>query len=109
MCRFLLIAILLTADAAFAAPPPGGPGAYSGWFRGLTAPDTGLGCCDTADCRFALWRYRDGGYEVWLDERWHPVPDEKVLDESVANPTGQAVVCWSPHLGILCFVPEDPA
>lgn len=35
------------------------------------------------------------------------VPADKILHR-YDNPTGRAVVCWTPALGIMCFV-EGPA
>ncbi|HUB96504.1 MAG TPA: hypothetical protein VL993_11330 [Stellaceae bacterium] len=46
------------------------------------------------------------GYEALIDGRWLAVPPERVLDH-IANPTGRAVVCYAPALGILCFVRPD--
>lgn len=38
-----------------------------------------------------------------VGDQWLIVPAEKILNRS-DNPTGRAVVCWTPASGILCFV-----
>jgi hypothetical protein len=42
-------------------------------------------------------------YEVFVDGKWLRVPPDLVL-KSLDNPTGRAVVCWTPTAGIMCFV-----
>lgn len=108
------------------AHPDGEP--YAEWYRGLQRPDVGGSCCNIQDCKTVSFRQAaDGNYEVWIDERfdrkpmggmgahdsdpgfhvdnphWWPVPAEKILSR-MDNPTGEAVVCWSPYIGIMCFV-----
>jgi hypothetical protein len=76
------------------------------WFRGLKAPN-GTGCCSEADCRQVESRLTQGGYEVMIRSRWIPVPWERVLRRT-DNPTGRAIVCYTPDDLILCFVrPPD--
>ena len=41
--------------------------------------------------------------EALIDGHWLVVPSEKILQRA-DNPTGHAVVCWTPTLGIMCFV-----
>ena len=101
--RLALVAMLLFAGRADAAPPPDADPALSPWFRGLQAPDTGQSCCSITDCRPTETRTRDNHYEVLIGDRWLMVPPEKILSRS-DNPTGRAVVCWTPSLGIMCFV-----
>jgi hypothetical protein len=50
------------------------------------------------------------GYEVLIDHRWKmSVPfwlrvPPKTIIENTDNPTGRAVVCFTPAAGILCFM-----
>jgi len=94
---------LLLSVLAQAAPPADADPALSPWFQSLRQPENGVGCCSEADCRPAAFRTSPGGYEVWIDDRWQQVPPEKVLQRT-DNPVGQAIVCWTKKLGILCFV-----
>jgi hypothetical protein len=79
------------------------------WFQGLALPN-GAPCCSLSDCREALHRVRDGGYEVLIDERfpngagvgWVKVPAEAILEHK-DNPTGSAVACFY-HGAVRCFV-----
>ena len=103
MPRRVLIAGLLFAGFAYAAPPPDPDPKLAPWFRGLRVPGTGTSCCSIADCRPAESRVVDGHYEVFIQGKWLPVPPALIL-ERTDNPTGQAVVCWTPTAGILCFV-----
>ena len=96
-------AALLSASRVQAAPPPDADPALAPWFRGLQAPDTGRSCCSVADCRPMEVRTRGDHYEVLIEGQWLVVPPEKVLNRS-DNPTGRAVVCWTPAFGIMCFV-----
>jgi hypothetical protein len=38
-----------------------------------------------------------------IEGRWLPIPPDKILDRT-DNPTGRAVVCYTPTLGIMCFI-----
>ncbi len=114
----LAIGVALVSTA-FAAPPPGGPGPFSDWYRSLQTPSGGS-CCDEGDCR-PVEAYRsvrvvdeDGpvrfAYEVLVTPAshgaavpmWVPVPPGRVLARE--NPTGKAVACWLPSAGVMCFV-----
>ncbi len=101
---------VVTIAAASASPPRGSEKAdpaLKDWFDDLKQPRTGAPCCSIADCRLAEYRIRDGHYEVEILGLWLPVPHERVLDRG-DNPTGHAVVCWLPTVGIMCFVrPSD--
>ena len=88
---------------AFAAPPPNADPALSPWFESLRQPGTDISCCSIADCRPAEYRTREDRYEVLIRERWLAVPPDKVLLRK-DNPTGAAIVCWTPSSGIMCFV-----
>lgn len=88
---------------ALAKPPRHTDPALVPWYQSLRQPGTGMSCCSIADCRTADYRTTDNGYEVFIDRRWIPVPPDKIL-QRINNPTGRAVVCWTPTQGIMCFV-----
>ena len=102
-------AVLAAAPVA-AAPPENADPALHDWFQSLRQPSTGAPCCSIADCRRTDARHNAVGWEVWIDERfgghesqWTQVPPGRVLDRQ--NPTGEAVVCFIPSVGVMCFVP----
>ena len=94
---------LVLSVPALAAPPPDPDPTLAPWYRGLHVPGTGTSCCSIADCRNAESRIVGDHYEVLIDGKWLVVPPQLILDRN-DNPTGQAVVCWTPTAGILCFV-----
>ncbi len=105
------MAIALSLAPVHAAPPDNADPTLTPWFKGLRQPGTGAECCSVADCRAAEVRRDAQGYEVKVDDKWHVsstfwlrVPAERILDERI-NPTGGAVLCYTPEAGILCFVP----
>jgi hypothetical protein len=105
-CAALAAGLLLgIALAASAAPPPGAdpndPMAI--WFRDLMRPDTNTSCCDSSDCRRVVARMTPAGWDARIGNAWLPVPPDRVLHQN--NPTGEAVACYLPSLGIICFVP----
>ena len=105
-CAVLLVAALAAAAGiARASPPENAAPELAPWFQSLHAPN-GSSCCSIADCRMTDYRMSGMGYEALIDGRWLTVPPERVLDH-IANPTGRAVVCYAPALGILCFVRPD--
>jgi hypothetical protein len=89
--------------AAEAHPPPNADMSLAPWFQSLRQPGTGMSCCSIADCRQTDFRIQDGHYQAMIDGRWRPVPPEAVL-ERIDNPTGRAVVCYTPYRGIMCFI-----
>jgi hypothetical protein len=95
--------VALLAPPAAAAPPPNADPELAPWFNSLRAPYTDQLCCSAADCRPALSRMRGGHYEAFIEGKWRPVPDDRVLNRP-DNPTGHAVACWTPHAGVMCFV-----
>ena len=99
----LLGATLSLVHPAFAAPPADADQKLAPWFNNLRAPWTNALCCTVADCRPVQSRTRDDHYEVFVGGAWQSVPDDKILQRS-DNPTGHAVVCWTPTAGIMCFV-----
>jgi hypothetical protein len=98
-----VILLLFATIAAHARPPEGADPALAPWFQGLHQPGTGISCCSIADCRTTDYRTEGDHYEAFVQDRWIVVPPEKVLSRT-DNPTGRAVVCWTPATGIMCFV-----
>lgn len=94
---------LLVAGAAQARPPKNADPALAPWFHSLMQPGTGISCCSEADCRRTEFRINGDHYEAMIQGQWQKVPAGAVL-ERADNPTGDAVVCWTPTLGIMCFV-----
>jgi hypothetical protein len=94
---------LLAAPAA-AAPPEGADMRLAPWFRSLQQPKTGMSCCSIADCRPTDFRASGDHYEAFVNGEWTRVAEDKVVHQT-ENPTGRAVVCWTPVHGIMCFVP----
>src|SRR5579875_510632 len=105
MKQFSLAVVLLAlaSSAAGARPPDNADPGLGPWFQGLRQPDTGISCCSVADCRQTEYRASGGHYEALIQDRWVSVPPQKVLSQT-ENPTGRAVVCWTPSTGIMCFV-----
>jgi hypothetical protein len=107
----LLFLCLCWHIGARAAPPIGARPEFADWFRSLTQPGTGASCCDLSDCRGVRSRIGPEGYEVFISspgfpvevDHWVKVPTDKIL-RGKDNPLGQAVVCWTPHKGVICFV-----
>jgi len=99
---FLTLAILFPT-AAGAQPPADADPALAPWFRSLLVPGTSISCCSVTDCRATEYRIEADLYEALIGGTWHVVPPDKILQRT-DNPTGHAVVCWTPQRGILCFV-----
>jgi hypothetical protein len=89
--------------SAIAQPPPNSNPTLAPWYRSLLQPGTNLSCCSIADCRATEYRIEHNRYEVLIGKSWLVVPADKILQRT-DNPTGRAVVCWTPQLGIMCFV-----
>ncbi len=104
MMRSLLgAACLLAAANAIAQPPKDSDYTLAPWFQSLRQPGSGISCCSLADCRTTDYRTDGDSYEALIDGQWLVVPEDKVLQRT-DNPTGRAVVCWTPARGIMCFV-----
>ena len=124
---WLVLAPVALAPASFAEPPAGlslDPALHE-WFEALHRPGSAKPCCSVSDCRFAVFRIRDGHYEVAIDGYRYVVPPQAVI-AGIFNPTGKAVVCYTfsrfrrpapqgvartePQdvAEILCFVPPEP-
>jgi hypothetical protein len=93
---------------ATAAPPPNADMSLAPWFNSLQQPRTGISCCSIADCRRTDSRLAGDHYEALIDGQWRPVPPEAVV-ERTDNPTGRAVVCYTPARGIMCFIKAPDA
>jgi hypothetical protein len=91
------------ASTATAQPPPNADPTLAPWYRSLLQPGTTISCCSLADCRATEYRTKADHYEVLVGGNWLPVPPDKILQRT-DNPTGHAVVCWTPQRGIMCFV-----
>jgi hypothetical protein len=98
-----IAAVLLSSTPALAAPPDDADPALTPWFNSLRAPWTNALCCSVADCRPTDARINGDHYEAFVGGQWRVVPQDRVLQRS-DNPTGRAVVCWTPATGIMCFV-----
>jgi hypothetical protein len=99
----LSAALGLLAGSAEARPPPNADMSFAPWFESLRQPGTGISCCSMADCRRTDFRVRDGHYQALVEGEWRDVPPETVLRRA-DNPTGQAVVCYTPYRGVMCFI-----
>ena len=98
-----LVASLLLAGAARAAPPPDSNLQYKDWFESLRQPGTLALCCTISDCRVTAYRMSADGYEVPINSHWVRVPADTILNRT-DNPTGNGVVCYTPPEHIICFV-----
>jgi hypothetical protein len=121
MSRQRLLALVIAFSpvvAADATPPAGQPinPELGRWFKSLSQPGTGEGCCSIADCRPFDSRIVRDHYEVFIHDKWFPVPNDVVLHRE--NKLGVAIAClrtsWNYNFGpappnyipgILCFVP----
>ena len=99
----VFIGALLVAATASAQPPVNTDPALAPWFRSLLQPGTRISCCALADCRETDYRMTADHYEARIRGKWIVVPSDKILQRT-DNPTGRAVVCWTPETGIMCFV-----
>lgn len=93
---------MLTASAQ-SRPPKDADMSLAPWFHSLRQPGTGMSCCSVADCRRTDFRIKGNRYEAMVAGKWQAVPPNTVLDRT-DNPTGQAIVCYTPYLGIMCFI-----
>ena len=103
MTRLFLMAAMLVAATADAQPPANADPTLGPWFRSLLVPGTSISCCSVTDCRPTEYRIEADHYEALIGGNWIVVPADRILQRT-DNPTGRAVVCWTPQRGILCFV-----
>src|SRR3954463_3471669 len=103
--RSAAIALVLPMlGTARAAPRESADRAMQAWYGDLTDPETSIPCCGESDCGVVENRIVQGQFEAKIDGQWLSVPVDKVLHPK-SNPTGQAVLCYSKSLGVMCFVP----
>jgi hypothetical protein len=103
MIRLMLTASVFVAFQAQARPPEDADPALAPWFQSLRQPGSGVSCCSIADCRAADYRINNDRYEAYVAGAWRTVPPDRVLQRD-DNPTGRAVVCWTPATGVMCFI-----
>ncbi|KAA5612071.1 hypothetical protein [Rhodovastum atsumiense] len=103
MIRLLVVLVLCAVPAAQARPPENPDPELAPWYNSLRQPGTGISCCSIADCRPVDYRVVQDRYEAFIAGAWRAVPPDRVLHRE-DNPTGRAVVCWTPTAGIMCFV-----
>jgi hypothetical protein len=52
--------------------------------------DAGGGiCCDNKDCRPALYRVTASGVQMFVDQRWITVPDDRIQYRALLGDTGE--------------------
>lgn len=112
---FFIAALFIIGYAALAhSRPPAGTdpnSELSHWYKGLKDPASGIGCCSMSDCRTVEFRIKGDYYEVLItpdkypvaQAQWFTVGNEHVLKDK-PNPTGEAVACFVPGLGVVCLV-----
>ena len=93
----------LYPEIGLAAPSDNPDPALTPWYSNLRQPWTNTLRCSVADCRPTEARTNCDDYEAFVGGKWRTVPPDKVLRRS-DNPTGHAVVCWTPMAGVMCFV-----
>jgi hypothetical protein len=103
--RIVIAAAVLGSLSSFAVahPPPKSDLRFEPWFESLRQPGTGMSCCSMADCRATDFRIQGGQYQARVMGKWEDVPPSVVLRRT-DNPTGRAIVCYTPYRGIMCFV-----
>jgi len=106
-----LVAAWSAIQHARAEPPEGADPKLAPWFHSLKQPNTGMECCDFADCRPVEARPSVIGWEVFIDRKsfgadapdgWRPVPPQNILHRK-DNPVGEPVACWFIDR-VMCFV-----
>lgn len=105
MIRAVLLGLVLAAFPLplLGAPPENADPALAPWYRSLTQPGSGIGCCSIADCRPVDAKITPKGYAILVDGNWRDVP-QSVIIQGKQNPTGKPIACIFGG-SILCFVP----
>ena len=49
----------------------------------------GGSCCDNQDCRPAVYRFTASGVQMFVDQRWIDVPDERIQYRALLGDTGE--------------------
>jgi hypothetical protein len=106
----MVIAILMLSNV-LAAPPPGADPVRHAWFERQHSV-SGAWCCNIADGHLlgdSDWKLVGDDYVVRIVGVWHKVPPSALRDpRGGPNPTGRAIVWYSPWSGgvvIWCFSP----
>lgn len=117
MMVLLLCAMVAAAMwLARGEPPPDADPALGPFFHSLkrTVDGVEIGCCDKADCRPVMTRWRSDGsddpiLEVFIGPQfpntvndWRPVPVGAIL-HNVVNQVGQPIACWFNN-EVRCFL-----
>jgi hypothetical protein len=50
---------------------------------------TGASCCDDRDCQPAPYRFTASGLQMFVDQQWIDVPNERVQYHALAGDTGE--------------------
>jgi hypothetical protein len=58
---------------------------HDSFYRHLIRPDANTPCCDGADCRPTSGRAVGDHYEVKVNGRWIPVPENKIVKEAAPD------------------------
>ena len=88
------------------------------WFNSLKLPapigslPKGASCCSAADCRQRQIRSTKGYLEAFVVEigQWRAIPLQTQITKAsvlVNRPFYQAIVCYMPNHGIVCYVPGN--
>jgi hypothetical protein len=51
--------------------------------------EVGASCCDDRDCRPALYRVTASGVQMFVDQRWIDVPNERIQYRALPGDTGE--------------------
>lgn len=99
----MLLLPLLAVLALYAWRAAGHDGRHDDWFRSLMRPDGTGSCCNLTDCTPTEARVRGGWEALTPIGSWVAIPETAIV-RGRGNPTGQAVLCWLPQRGVICFV-----
>jgi hypothetical protein len=94
-CGVLLTASMISIGPAHAED-------RGAWFKSLRQPNTGISCCDVADCRRTDANWHGGQWWAIVEGEWTPIPPEKEVDRQSID--GEAYVCSGRSHRIYCFV-----
>jgi hypothetical protein len=86
-----IVALILLAQSvpAFAQDHHGHAQHHDNFYLHLKQPGTGMSCCSGLDCRpIRAFRITPVGVEFQIEGRWHLMPAEKIMEETVPDGTG---------------------
>jgi hypothetical protein len=112
--RKILYATVMTfmlTVPVMATPPENADPAMGPFFKSLKIPGTDISCCDTSDCRPVKIRVYGDKLQIFTDSNqfkygtneWVTVPPSRIL-EPRENLMGEPIACWTPYLGVMCFL-----